>query len=87
MKKELSIGTSNLITSWLEVQIKLKIPSTLLISVLLNATRVLMESTSHSEMGRILQELLGMLLLILILDMNNLEEMIWKLLVMLFFTS
>jgi hypothetical protein len=87
MKKELFIETSSRITFWLEEMTKLKILFTLLILVLLNATKVRMGNIFLSEMEKILQVLPDMLVLIHILVMNSLEEMILKLLGMSFFTS
>lgn len=87
MKRESFIETSNQIIFWLEEMTRPKILFTLLILVLLNATKAQMGNIFLSEMEKILQVLPDMLVLILILVMNNQEEMISKQLVMSFFTS
>jgi len=53
MRKELFIETSSRITFWLEEMIRQKILFTLLISVLLSATKAQMENIFLSEMVRI----------------------------------
>jgi|APFre7841882793_1041355.scaffolds.fasta_scaffold15720_1 hypothetical protein len=86
MKRESFIETSNQIIFWLEEMTRPKILFTLLILVLLNATKAQMGNIFLSEMEKILQVLPDMLVLILILVMNNQEEMTSKQLDMSFFT-
>ena len=86
MKRESFIETLNQIIFWLEEMTRPKILFTLLILVLLNATKAQMGNIFLSEMEKILQVLPDMLALILILVMNNQEEMTSKQLDMSFFT-
>ena len=87
MRNASSIGISSRTTFWWDSPNKIKIKCSLSILVLLNVSKVQMESTFHSEMAKTLQAQLATAVSTHILVTNNQEETIWRVSDTFFYTS